>query len=79
MINFGLGLMRLGTSDSPERLEAACRRALPLGACSYKSSASILKKGLDQPPVPQQPDVMASPYHANIRGPHSYKEESGEL
>jgi hypothetical protein len=29
--------MRLGKSYSPERLEAACRRALTLGACSYKS------------------------------------------
>ena len=32
-----LGIMRLGKRYSPERLEAACRRALLLGACSYKS------------------------------------------
>ncbi len=70
--------MRLGKSSSPERLEAACRRALTLGACSYKSMESILKKGLDRQPLPQQPDGIASPAHANIRGPHSYKEERGE-
>ncbi len=65
--------MRLGKSDSPERLEAACRRALTLGACSYKSMESILKKGLDRQPLPPQPDGIARPYHANIRGPPSYK------
>jgi len=70
--------MRLGKSDSPERLEAACRRALTLGACSDKRMESILKKGLDRQPLPQQPDGIASPYHANIRGPHYYKEERGE-
>ena len=70
--------MRLGKSYSPERLEAACRRALRLGACSYKSIESILKKGLDRQPLPQQPDVMVSPSHPNIRGPHYYKEERGE-
>jgi len=37
--------MRLGKRYSPERLEAACRRALLLGACSYKSMESILHKG----------------------------------
>ena len=64
--------MRLGKSYSPERLEAACRRALTLGACSYKSIESILKNGLDRQPLPQPPDGMASPSHANIRGPHYY-------
>jgi transposase len=29
-----LGIMRLGKSSGTERLEAACRRALTLGACS---------------------------------------------
>src|SRR5215475_13260520 len=73
-----LGLMRLGKSYSPERLEAACRRALTLGACSYKSIESILKKGLDRQPVPQPPASMASPPHLNIRGPQYYTDERGE-
>src|SRR5262249_21232018 len=42
-----LGILRLGKSYGAERLEAACRRALTIGACSYKSIESILKNGLD--------------------------------
>jgi hypothetical protein len=70
--------MRLGKSYSPERLEAACQRALTLGACSYKSIESILKHGLDRQPLPRQPEVTASPHHGNIRGPQYYNEERGE-
>ena len=68
--------MRLGKLQ-PERLEAACQRALTLGACSYKSLESILKHGLDRQPLPQQPEGTASP-HPNIRGPQYYNEERGE-
>jgi hypothetical protein len=70
--------MRLGKSSGDERLDAACQRALTLGACSYTSLASILKHGLDRRPLPQQPDATAGPAHANIRGPHSYEEDRGE-
>jgi len=69
--------MRLGKRYSPERLEAACRRALLLGACSYKSMESILTKGLEPPPLPPSPDGIASPPHPNIRGPHYYNEARG--
>ncbi len=37
-----LGIMRLGKSHGPSRLEAACHRAVVLGAFSYKSIESIL-------------------------------------
>src|SRR2546430_7764774 len=73
-----LGIMRLGKSYGAERLEAACRRALTLGACSYKSIESILKNGLDRRPVPEQPAATAAPRHANIRGPQYYQEDRGE-
>ena len=73
-----LGIMRLGKSYGDERLEAACQRALALGACSYKSLESILKHGLDRRPLPPQPDATAGPVHANIRGPHYYTDERGE-
>ena len=43
-----LGIMRLGKSYTDERLEAACRRALHLGATSYKSVKSILDKDLKE-------------------------------
>jgi transposase len=67
-----LGLMRLGKSYGAERLEAACQRAHALGACSYKSIASILKHDLDRQPLPQQPVPGATTTHANIRGPKYY-------
>jgi hypothetical protein len=70
--------MRLGKSYGDERLEAACRRALTLGACSYKSIESILKKGLDRHPLPEQPAATPASRHANIRGPQYYQKDQGE-
>ena len=62
-----LGVLRLGKAYSPERLEAACRRAVDLNACSYQSVKSILKCNLDSLPVepaaPPQPPLN----HPNIR------------
>ncbi|MBI4325793.1 MAG: IS21 family transposase, partial [Chloroflexi bacterium] len=49
------------------RLEAACRRALHFGACSYGSVQSILKKNLDAQPLEQELP-FASPAHENLRG-----------
>ncbi|SFQ08334.1 DNA replication protein DnaC [Ectopseudomonas toyotomiensis] len=37
-----LGILRLGKTRGEVRLELACRRALSLGACSYRSLESIL-------------------------------------
>ena len=54
-----LGIMRLGKSYGDERLEAACQRALTLGACSDKSLASILKNGLDRRPLPPKPPPVS--------------------
>ena len=41
------GLLRLGESFGPVRLEAACARALRFGSPSYRSVKKILKEGLD--------------------------------
>jgi transposase len=67
-----LGLMRLGSRFGDDRLEAACRRALAIGACSYKSIASILTHDLDRRPLPDHPRANAVINHANIRGPKYY-------
>lgn len=67
-----LGIMRLGKSYGDERLEAACRRALTIGASSYKSIESILKNDLDRQPVPDQPEARMPTLHGNIRGPKYY-------
>jgi transposase len=73
-----LGIMRLGKSYGTERLDAACRRALTIGACSYKSIESILKNGLDRTPLPATGPATAAPRHANIRGPEYYSTSQGE-
>jgi transposase len=63
-----LGIMRLGKTYSNERLEAASKRALELGACSYQSLKSILKRSLDrQAALPLEPE-RPGPRHENIRG-----------
>ncbi len=74
-----LGIMGLGKSYGPDRLEAACRRALALGTTSYKSIQSILKTGLDSRPLPDRKDkqLELSIDHDNIRGP-GYYHENGE-
>jgi len=64
--------MRLAKGYGDERLEAACRRALTLGALSYKSIESILRKGLDRSTPPQQQELELSVEHDNIRGPDYY-------
>lgn len=68
-----LGVLRLGNDYGPERLEAACRRALALRTCRYKSLESILKNGLDRRPLPE-PDAAgaAAQDHPNLRGPDYY-------
>ena len=69
-----LGIMRLGKAYSPERLEAACERALFINAYSYKSVQSILKKGLDQQPFLFEQIENAKPLnHYNIRGKRYYR------
>jgi transposase len=63
-----LGILRLGKAYGDERLEAASRRALAIGASSYKSVESILKHGLENRPL--QPDTHSTRpiAHDNIRG-----------
>ena len=63
-----VGIIRLAKSYGRERLEAACGRALEIGARSYTSVNSILKSNLDakRPAVATDgPSIM----HSNIRGP----------
>ena len=66
-----LGIIRLGKAVGSARLEAACRRALHFGTCSYTSIQSILKKQLEaQPLEPELP--LPSPSHENLRGSPYY-------
>ena len=67
-----LGLMRLGKRYSTPRLEAASRRALVIGSCSYKSVESILKNGLDRKPLPSTTMETPAIEHDNLRGSDYY-------
>jgi hypothetical protein len=71
-------MMRLGKRYGDGRLEAACRRAIRIGACSYKSIASMLKHALDQQPLPGQPAAAPVITHDNIRGAQYYDTNQGE-
>jgi transposase len=66
-----LGIMSLGNKFTPERLEAACKRAVSIKSYSYKSVQSILKAGLDRQPIPQNKEVKPIE-HENIRGDGYY-------
>jgi len=67
-----LGILRLSKGFGAQRLEAACRRALILGACSYKSIESILRQGLDRQPLPEQQELSLDIAHDNLRGSDYY-------
>ena len=70
------GIIRLARAYSPERVEAACHKALALRSYSYRSVASILKKGLDKEPHRHRP-VAWAPAHTNIRGQEYYQTTLG--
>ena len=68
-----LGILRLSKAYGPQRLECACKRAVTVGARSYRHVNSILKNGLDRvelvEPVPQ-PRLPLE--HENVRGGDYY-------
>jgi transposase len=66
-----LGVMRLAKKYSPERLEAACAKALTLRSFSYKSIESMLKHGLESQAL-RAPAPRVHRAHDNIRGPDYY-------
>lgn len=67
-----LGILSLARHYAPDRLEAACHRAMAIKGCSYKSIRSILEKGLDQQPLPNCTDQAPALKHENIRGGDYY-------
>lgn len=67
------GLKHLATQYTPERIEAACERALIAGARSYLNVESILRRGLDRQPLASAVNDDGAPLdHENIRGPDYY-------
>jgi transposase len=66
-----LGILGLAKHYTNDRLEAACRRALPANIRSYKGIRNILEHKLDQLELERSP-AAPLPAHANIRGEGYY-------
>lgn len=79
-----LGLLNLAKRYSPARLEAACLRALAIGAPTRKRICSILDTHLDQHPellagAPAQASAPIIPaQHANVRGAQYFRSTPSE-
>ena len=67
-----LGILRLSKTYDEARLEAACERAIDIGAMTYGSLKSILKHGLDIKRLTAPAQTSLPLEHANVRGPHYY-------
>ena len=62
-----IGIVKLAKTHGPQRLEAACARAIDIGARSYTSVNSILQNNLDR----KRPETATDGppiTHPNIRG-----------
>jgi transposase len=67
-----LGIIRLVKSYGRERVEAACLRALEIGARTYRSVKSILDNNLDRQTAAKRSPEPPAIVHTNIRGPRYY-------
>ncbi len=73
-----LGLRSLAKRYGEDRLDAACGRALRLGAVSFTSLESMLKRGLESQPLPDVPESIPALDHDNLRGPDYYRQAEAE-
>lgn len=69
------GFVNLVKQYSEKRLEAACARAIEVGAFTYKSIESILKNGLDHLTTDGQKNAVSvqNLVHDNVRGSQYYQ------
>ena len=80
-----LGLLNLARHYGPERLEAACRRALAIGSPTRKRIKSILDAKLDQhpelfpTPASEAPASPPPAPHANVRGAEYFRSTTTNL
>lgn len=72
--NACLGIMRFALAYTPQRLEAACRRALTGHTYNYTTINNILTNNLDTIELSEsgQLALFTMPQHDNLRGPESY-------
>ena len=64
-----IGILGLVKRYGPDRVDAACARALLLNARSYKSVAAILRNGKDRAAAGADAPIL---FHPNIRGRDYY-------
>ncbi len=55
-----MGVISLARRYEPERIEAACERALTINAVSYSSLAAILRSGLDRAEPEREPLLLSN-------------------
>jgi hypothetical protein len=69
-----LGLQRLARQYTPERLEAACTRALAIRSPNLRSVTNILKPGwiASKATVAARANARPLPLHDNVRGADYY-------
>jgi len=70
-----LGLLRLSDRFSSARLEKACERAITIRSASYRTVKTMLKKGMEAAPLPDQipvQDSLESLGSVNVRGRRYY-------
>jgi hypothetical protein len=64
-----MALIRTSKKYGPARVDAACRRAIAIGSPNRKSVEMILKRGLENAPVPTPSDEpQLTLHHENVRG-----------
>jgi transposase len=69
-----LGLMRLGRTYGPARLDAACARAERLRSYSYRTVEHILTHQQDRLPLDEPGPARPALTHENLRGAAYYEE-----
>jgi transposase len=67
-----LGLIRLEKKYGHERLEKSCRRALEIGAHTYRFVADMLKNNMDKTIVDQSKQLSFTVNESNTRGRDQY-------
>ncbi len=73
-----MAIIRDAKAYSPERYNAACRRAVQIGSPTRFSLRSILKKGLDHAALPDDVYSPPGPLHDNVRGAEYYDRKETE-
>lgn len=68
------GLLKLAKKYGDDRLNAACLRALELGARRFKNVKSILERGLDKEAPPTDEPTRTAGHHENVRGAAYYSQ-----